>query len=211
MLDDLLGRLTGEAGVDRVLLVGGDRDAPAGPFESSLQVLQTGLLQKHGIQTTYLACYPEGHPRIDDEALAAARREKLAYAQCAGLRAGLVSQFCFEAAPIARLAKELRDLSPATPLRAGIAGPASHATLLKYAIKCGVGASLRALRERGSLLAGLAAGATPERLLHDLAASCGDALHGVHFFTFGSLGRTIELVSRLRVLSSVPQLQELQP
>ena len=63
-LDGLLSRLSEEAGVDRVLLLGGDRDRPAGIFTAALEVLHTNLLQKHGIARVAFACYPEGHPRI---------------------------------------------------------------------------------------------------------------------------------------------------
>src|SRR5271157_465896 len=43
-LDDLLGHFSGEAGVDRVLLVGGERDKPLGPYDATLQVMQSGFL-----------------------------------------------------------------------------------------------------------------------------------------------------------------------
>jgi methylenetetrahydrofolate reductase (NADPH) len=202
VLDDFLARATGEAAVDRVLVIGGDKDVPAGEYESSLKVLQAGLLQKHGVKTVYLACYPEGHPRIGADALAAALRDKLAYVEKTGLRAGLVSQFCFEAEPIVKLAKEIRDLPTATPFRPGVAGPANHATLLGYAMKCGVGASIRALRDRGSLLAGIAGNTAPDRLLHEVAAAnqadSSLGMRGVHFFTFGSLGKAIELIAQLK-------------
>src|SRR5258708_4476000 len=49
-LDVLLGRLVHEAGVDRALIVGGDRDQPVGDFSSSLQLLETGMLSTHGIR-----------------------------------------------------------------------------------------------------------------------------------------------------------------
>jgi len=69
-LDDMLSRLAGEAGVDRAHVVGGDRDKPEGEYDASLQLLQTGLFQKHGVNTVTIACYPEGHPRISDAVLA---------------------------------------------------------------------------------------------------------------------------------------------
>ncbi|MGH7007655.1 MAG: hypothetical protein ACRED7_04565, partial [Stellaceae bacterium] len=59
--DDFLARAVG-AGVDRVLVIAGDLDRPAGPFHSSLELIETGLLDKHGIRTVGVAGYPEGHP-----------------------------------------------------------------------------------------------------------------------------------------------------
>jgi methylenetetrahydrofolate reductase (NADPH) len=193
-LDDLLERLVGEAGLDRLLCLGGDRDKPEGEFESSLQLLQTGLIQAHGVSRIFLACYPEGHPRIADEVLEQARAAKLAVAAEAGFDVTLISQFCFDPKPVIALAKRMRSQGVAVPFRVGVAGPAERATLVKYALMCGVGASLRALKERQDLARNVLAGETPGGLLAEVAeaqrASPGLGVAGVHFFTFGSLARS---------------------
>lgn len=202
MLDDMLARLSGEAGVDRAHIVGGDRDDPLGTFDSALQLLQTGLFAKYGITRIALACYPEGHPRIPDDILEQARAEKTREAESQGLSVWLVSQFAFEAAPILGLARKMRAQGIDDPYRVGIAGPASHATLLKYALMCGVGASLRALRERQGLTRTMLTGETPEALLTEIAiareAEPSLGIAGVHFFTFGSLMKTAEWVESIR-------------
>ena len=72
---------------------------------------------------------------------------KLAAAKARGLDAYLVGQFAFDAAPIVSLARRLREAGIDAPYRVGIAGPAKRTTLIKYALMCGVGPSLRALRE----------------------------------------------------------------
>jgi methylenetetrahydrofolate reductase (NADPH) len=197
-LDDLLRRLTREAGVDRTLVLGGDRSEPAGELHSSLQLLESGLWEVHGIRNIALAWYPEGHPRISDSALRAARAAKLQRAAAAALQVKFVSQFCFESAPIIASARELRAEGVTAPLRIGVAGPASRTSLLKYAMICGVGASVRALSERpgtGAMLRG----DTPEALLEEIAAaqSLDPALtfEGVHFFTFASLAATVKFVA----------------
>jgi methylenetetrahydrofolate reductase (NADPH) len=199
-IDRLLGRLTSEAGVDRVLLLAGDRDVPVGEFESSRALLETGLLDRHGIRRVLFSWYPEGHPRVTAAALIEARIAKLALAERAGLHVTLISQFCFESAPIIATARQLRAEGVTAPLRVGVAGPASRASLLKYAIICGVGASLRALKERPG--AGSALGETPEELLLDVArAQAADAslgIEGVHFFTFASLAATLKFVNAHR-------------
>jgi len=66
---------------------------------------------------------------------------------------------------------------------------AAEAKLIKYAIRCGVGASLRALKERSDLAKSVMSGETPEDLLKVVAAAQ-DAepdlgIEGVHFFTIG--------------------------
>jgi methylenetetrahydrofolate reductase (NADPH) len=192
-LDVLLGRFAREAGVDRALILAGDRDQPAGGFSSSLQLLETGMLGKHGIGRVLFSWYPEGHPRIPAADLVAARAAKLALAAQADLDVTLISQFCFESAPIIATAKQIRAEGIRAPLRVGVAGPASRASLLKYAMICGVGASIRALKERPAAR-GMLAGDTPEELLVDIAhAQATDpslGIQGVHFFTFASLEKS---------------------
>ncbi|MBU6444669.1 MAG: methylenetetrahydrofolate reductase [Alphaproteobacteria bacterium] len=197
-LDSLLARLAGEAGVERALVLGGDRDKAAGEFESSLQLIETGLFQKHGIKRIAIGCYPEGHPRIPGAALDEARAAKLRAAEQAGLDVLLVSQFCFDAQPILSLARHMRALGCNAPFRVGVAGPADRATLVKYAVICGVGASLRALKERQNLAKNMLSGETPEGVLSKVAAAQNDepslGISSVHFFTFGALANTIKWV-----------------
>ncbi len=191
-LDSLLGRLA-DAGIDRALVLGGDRDLPLGPYHCALQLIGSGLLQRHGLRRIFISCYPERHPRIPEAALDAARAEKLQAAADAGLDVAMLSQFCFEAAPIMRLAARMRALGQSAPLRVGLAGPAKPATLAKYALTCGVGRSLRALHARPGLARTISE--TPEPLLAALAEAQAArpelGLEGVHFFTFGGLARTV--------------------
>lgn len=201
-LDNLLGRLAREAGVDRALILGGDRSVPAGDYECSQQLIESGLLQAHGIDKIAIACYPEGHPRIPDAVLDRARSDKIAAARAAGLRLILISQFCFEAAPIIGFLRKIRSEGVEERVRVGVAGPAKHATLIRYAMICGVGASLRALRERQALAKNVLSGETPERLILELeeAVEADPSLNiwGIHFFTFASLKNTIQWVEGFR-------------
>jgi methylenetetrahydrofolate reductase (NADPH) len=200
--DRLLGRMNREAGVDRALILGGDRDVPAGDFDCSLQLIESGLLEKHGIGKIAIGCYPEGHPRIADDVLEKALLGKVAAARAAGLELILISQACFESAPIVRFLRKLRAQGVGERVRVGIAGPAKRSTLVKYALICGVGASLRALRERQSLAANLLSVETPEKLIRELEdaaeAEPGLNIWGVHFFTFASLTNTIDWVEDFR-------------
>ena len=186
---DMLARLTGEADVTTVLSLAGDRDDPAGTFDASLQLIRTGLYQKHGIDRVCISAYPEGHPRISDALLRQAMDDKLAALAEAGLEARLVGQFLFDASRIVSFARDLRERGIAAPFRVGVAGPAERAKLIKYAIRCGVGASLRALKERSDLAKSVMSGETPEDLLKVVAAAqAADptlGIQGVHFFTFG--------------------------
>ena len=195
-LDALIGRLTQEAGVDRCLSLGGDRDKPAGDLTSSLQVIETGVFQKHGVRQLFIGCYPEGHPKISDAVLDEQRALKLAAIEQAGLDATLVSQFCFEADAVVSLARRMRAQGTKAPFRVGVAGPADRALLIKYALICGVGNSIRVLKNRGEMTKNLLSGETPEQLVSEVAAAQaqdpGLGISGVHFFTFGSLARSAQ-------------------
>ncbi len=62
-LEEFVRQLVG-VGVDRALIIAGDRDQPAGPFDSSLAVMQSGILQKAGITRISVGGFPEGNPKI---------------------------------------------------------------------------------------------------------------------------------------------------
>ena len=201
-LDSLLGRLAHEAGVDRALVLAGDREIPAGDYGSSLQLIESGLFQKHGIGKIAIACYPEGHPRIPDEVLDKARADKIAAARAGGLQLILISQVCFDSAPIIEFLRKIRAEGVVERVRIGVAGPAKYATLVKYAVICGVGPSLRALKERQSFAKNMLMGETPQKLIQELeeAVEAEPELNiwGIHFFTFASLKNTIEWVQSFR-------------
>jgi methylenetetrahydrofolate reductase (NADPH) len=197
-LERLLGRFADEAGVRRALVLAGDRDQPAGELHSSLQLIESGSFGKFGIRQIAVAAHPEEHPRVPTATIVEARRAKVAAAAHEGLELSFVSQFCFESAPIIALARELRAEGIAAPLRVGIAGPASRTSLMKYALMCGIGPSLRALKERQNAARNMLTGETPEELLRDVAAALAAdpklGIEGVHFFTFGSLAATLAFV-----------------
>jgi methylenetetrahydrofolate reductase (NADPH) len=195
-LDTLLGRLVAEAGMERCLVLGGDRDTPAGGLNSSLQILETGLIQKRGIKTIRIGCYPEGHPKIPEAVLDKARADKLAIAKRDGLDVTLVSQFVFEAPPIVEFAKKLRKEGTTVPFRVGVAGPADRGLLMKYALICGIGNSLRVLKGRANLALNTLTGETPEDVVRGIGeAQLADpslGMSGIHFFTFGSLAKSAQ-------------------
>src|SRR5262249_18564674 len=79
-LDRFLAPVTQEAGVERILIIAGDRDRPAGDYHSALEVIDGGLLQRRGINEIGIAGYPEGHPRIPQQDLDRALMDKIAAA-----------------------------------------------------------------------------------------------------------------------------------
>lgn len=195
-LADFLARLAGEAEVRQALSIGGDRDQPVGPFDSSEKVLATGLFAKYGFQRIGLAGYPEGNPRIAPSVLVTALTAKLEHARAQGLSPYIATQFCFEAAPILAWVRALRASGVTVPVRVGLAGPASITTLMKYGLRCGVGNSVRALALRGPAIAHLLNETGPDAIVRELAAALADepglGIAGLHLFSFGGLPRTAE-------------------
>jgi methylenetetrahydrofolate reductase (NADPH) len=193
-------RAVDEAGVRKVLLIGGDDPKPTGPFEDSVALLASGVLAECGVREIGIAGYPEGHARIPQAALEKALLEKLSLAANQGLGAYVVTQFSFAPARVIEYCSELARLAPKVPVYVGMAGPADAATLLRYAQRCGVSASLRALRAQGMGLVRLVTHTDPNEQLVALARHClarrSCNVVGAHFFSFGGAARTAEWMNR---------------
>ena len=188
---EFLALLRDEAQVTRALVIAGDSRVPVGPFDSSVALLETGLLEAHGIRSIGFSGYPEGHPRIADATLDAARERKLAYAAANGIDAFLVTQFCFDPGAIAGWVERLRARGTTAPVRVGVAGIATIRMLLGYARRCGIGSSIRALGTEPISLPRLLTQQGPEKVLHRVAASAaGATVAGLHCFPFGGFAPT---------------------
>lgn len=193
-LDDYLRRVTGEAGVDEVLVIGGGIDLPRGAFSGTLALLETGLFEAHGIRAIGLAGHPEGQRELPAPGAAATLEQKLAYASRTSAAVRLVTQFMFEAEPLIAWERMIRAAGSELPIHVGVPGPATIKSLLNYARLCGVGNSMRVLtRQAGSLLK-LASLSYPDALIAALAlhrASDPDCrIERLHFYPFGGLART---------------------
>jgi len=187
-LDDFLARLNGEAAVENVLVIAGDR-SDCGPFRSALDAIDSGVLRRRGIRTLGIAGYPEGHPRIGNEELSRALAEKIAAAEATGLSVEIITQFCFDARAIRDFIARLRSFGFEHRLRIGLVGPTSLASLMRYASRCGVRTSAQALARRAGLMRQMFAMATPDDLIRTLAEA---APAGIvpHFFSFGGIPAT---------------------
>jgi methylenetetrahydrofolate reductase (NADPH) len=179
-------------GVHRVLLVGGDEPRPKGPFADSLQILESGLLVDSGIREIGVAGYPEGHPRISNLAESFEKKRKLAREQGLGLY--VVTQFSFAPQRVVEYCAGLARTAPEVSIYAGIAGPTDPVALARYAQRCGVSVSLRALRTLGSGIARLVTNSDPRAQLLALARYSlsrePSNLVGVHIYSFGGAVRT---------------------
>jgi len=147
-LGDFLTRLRSEADVSRILLIAGDVAAAKGPFRSSRDVYASGLLEACGIGRLSVAGHPEGHPYLQTADALTVLEAWQAWGKQAKIRVDVMMQFCFESAPILGWIGGLDARGIQLPLIVGLAGPATPATLMKFALRCGVGNSMRAVRSQ---------------------------------------------------------------
>jgi methylenetetrahydrofolate reductase (NADPH) len=190
-LEDFLGRAVAEAGVRKALVIGGDEAEARGPFGDGASLIRTGALAAAGLREIGLPGYPEGHPRIPMMELERDLAEKRELAAAQGLGVYVVTQFSFAPARVIEYCAALARNAPGVPVYVGLPGPTSPAALLRFAQRCGVSASLRALQAQGLNAVRLVTRTDPGEQLAALAHYC--AAHaacnvvGVHVFSFGGV------------------------
>ena len=203
-LDALLGELAAGAAVDDVLVVAGGIATPAGSYRGSMDVLASGLLERHGITRAGVAGHPEGSPDIGADGLRAALAEKNAFAEGSSIELRIVTQFALAAAPYLEWERRIREQGNRLPIMAGIPGVTSPPTLLKYALACGIGPSIEVLRKQSGGLLKLATtrvwkpDAVAEGIAAGVAADPDCLIRGLHMFPFGGLERSAAWLADLR-------------
>ncbi|MDW8469662.1 MAG: hypothetical protein RML56_12500 [Burkholderiales bacterium] len=200
-LHDFLSRAVREAGVAKVLAIGGDLRAPAGPYADAGAMLADGVLADCGIREVGLPGYPEGHPAIPRPVLARLLAERLGILRAQGLGAHILTQFSFAPARVVEYLSELARTAPGVPVYVGLAGPTDPVRLVRFAQRCGVSASLRALRAQGIGAVRLVTHTDPMEQLVALARHCAGAAEcnavGVHLYSFGGAAETARWMNRV--------------
>jgi methylenetetrahydrofolate reductase (NADPH) len=194
-LADWIARYQGEAGVDQGLILAGGVTTPHGDFSDSMQLLETGLFDEAGFERLHVAGHPEGNRDIDldgtrlkvDEAL----KWKNEFQSRTDAKMAIATQFAFEAQPIIEWADSLKHAGITLPIHIGIAGPAKLQTLIKFAIACGVGPSLKVLQKRAMDVTKLLLPYEPTDVVTELAAHKAANpdfnISHVHFFPLGGI------------------------
>ena len=194
-LSDWVARYQGEANVDQALLLAGGVDQPCGDFHSSMQLLETGVFDSAGFKNLHVAGHPEGNKDIDPDGgmknVEDALRWKQDFANRTDANMALATQFAFESGPIIEWANSLKDAGITIPIHIGIAGPAKLQTMIKFAIACGVGPSLRVLQRRAKDVTKLLVPFEPTQVITELAAHAAanpdTNIVKVHFFPLGGI------------------------
>jgi methylenetetrahydrofolate reductase (NADPH) len=189
-LDDFLAQLRGEADVTRVLLISGDTALARGPFKSSLDICASGLIEARGLARLSVAGHPEGHPYLETAEVFAVLDAWQAWGRQSNIQVDIMTQFCFERAPILGWIGELNRRGIRLPVIVGLAGPATPATLMKFALRCGIGNSMRAVRSQIGRFGRLLTDTGPDEVMRGLQSAPEAAtasIAGFHLFPFGGL------------------------
>ena len=215
MLADWIARYQGEAGVNQALLLAGGVAEPHGEFDSSMQLLETGLFGEAGFKRLHVAGHPEGNKDIDPDGSMKNVRQALAWKQkfseSSEAEMAIATQFCFEAKPVISWANDLKLAGVTLPVHIGVAGPAKLQTLIKFSIACGVGNSLRVLQKRAKDVTKLLLPFEPTQFIADLAAHKAANpdfnITNVHFFPLGGIKTNAQWAIDNGGASAVPASQ----
>jgi len=195
--EQYLKAVVNEAGVRRCFLVAGDPPEPQGPFFDSSALIATGAFEGNGIKAIGIGGHPEGHPVMSPQQCWDVLHHKINDIEARGMAALIVTQFGFDPDTFLSWLREARAGGIDTPIRIGVPGPAGIKTLLRFAARCGVGASASVMAKYGLSITNLIGSAGPDKLVDRFAASLGDE-HGrvrLHFYPFGGLAKTVEWIA----------------
>jgi len=183
-----------ELGIHNALCVAGDITADKPAFDSSLQVLQTGLFSKYGFRDVGVAGHPEGSKAIGEARVEQALQGKAAFATTADFNVYFATQFGFDPQAFTNWEAMTTAKGIKMPIHVGMPGPASLRQLAKFALLCGVGASMRMLTSRTGAMANLLSTQAPDEMVTAIARHRGanpeSRLRQIHFFAFGGVVKT---------------------
>ena len=183
-----------DLGIASALMLAGGNAQPVGAFENSMQLLETGVMDANGFTRLHVAGHPEGNRDIDpdggDAVVMDALRWKQDFASRTDAQMAIATQFLFEADPAVAWARRLKAEGIELPVHLGVAGPAKLQTLIRFAMACGVGASLSVLQKRAKDITKLMLPFTPDEVLAGIAShpDLGETnIEAIHMFPLGGI------------------------
>ncbi|ELZ32571.1 5,10-methylenetetrahydrofolate reductase [Halogeometricum pallidum JCM 14848] len=185
-LEEIARRLT-EAGVTDIFVPGGDREEPAGEFESAYDLLTALDRTEYEFEEVGITGYPEGHAFLDDETLWESMARKEPYATY------IVTQLCYDPETVLEWISEVRDRGVDLPVAVGIPGVMKYKRLLEISQKVGVGDSIQFLKKTTGIfgfirqLIGSRGTYKPDKLIDGLAPYVPNEaynIRGVHIYAF---------------------------
>ena len=204
VLEDWINRYS-EIGVKEALLLAGGVDRPLGNLSNSMELLSTGLFEKYGFERLHVAGHPEGNKDIDpngsDINVMNALKWKQDYSKDTNAKISIATQFLFESKPVIDWANKILSNGITLPINVGIAGPAKLQTMIKFAIACGVGPSLRVLERRAKDITKLLFPFEPTNILTELAdykeKNPNTNIEGIHFFPLGGIEKSSDFIKNI--------------
>jgi methylenetetrahydrofolate reductase (NADPH) len=201
-LDEWIKRYKNEANVEEALIIAGGANKPYGDFDSSIQLIETGLFDKNEFKRIHVAGHPEGNKDIDPDGsnknVFGALSWKNEFSKRTDASIALATQFCFESKPVIKWINTIKEEGIDIPVHIGIAGPAKLQTLIKYSVECGVGASIKVLQKRAKDITKLLKPYKPDTVLKELALYKNENpsfnIEQVHFFPLGGIKQVTEYV-----------------
>ena len=198
MLEEFLTGLRDVGATENVFSVGGDPAVPLGPYEDSLALIESGVLQQYGVKHVSIGGYPDGHPDIATDVLWSALEKKAAALSRLNLPGAVITQVDFDVDRVLSWVAEVREHGVDLPIRVGVPGPASVKLLLGFAGRLGISTSTTIAKKYGLSVTNLLTKAGPENFIRDLRAGLDPGRHGVvklHFYTFGGFKTTAEWIA----------------
>jgi methylenetetrahydrofolate reductase (NADPH) len=201
MLEEYLAGLRDIGAAENVLIIGGDPAVPLGPYEESLAVIESGVLQRYGVRNTSISGHPSGDPNIPADVLMPAIERKAAALARLNIPGSIITQVDFDVDRVLQWIAEVREHGVDLPIRVGVPGPASVKLLLGFAGRLGISTSATIAKKYGLSVTNLLGKTGPENFIRDLQAGLDPDKHGVvklHFYTFGGFKTTAEWIASHR-------------
>jgi methylenetetrahydrofolate reductase (NADPH) len=198
MLEEYLTALRDIGASENVLIIGGDPTVPLGPYEESLAVIESGLLQQYGVKHISIGGHPSGDPNIPADVLWPAMEQKSAALAKLQIPGTIITQVDFDSDRVLQWVADVRTHGVDLPIRVGVPGPASVKLLLGFASRLGLSTSATIAKKYGLSVTNLLGKAGPENFIRDLQDGLDPDKHGVvklHFYTFGGFKTTAEWIA----------------
>ena len=184
-----------------ILVIGGGGNQ-VGSINSSIEILESGLLEKYNFYKVKVAGHPEGSPDIDDEILKKFLLAKEKIHNSKKLDLEIVTQFFFESDPFTKWDIFLDQIGVTLPVRVGFPGPATFKTLLNFGLMSGVGNSLNFLKKNSSKIGDLLVKTTNDKLLIELVTAGKLSKLGrpnaFHCYPFGGFEKTCHWLTAIQ-------------